>query len=104
MQDRVNGGEVPWQELVWLLEHRVEALLDQGRNEEAEPRLLRSYELLRVQDPSGSKLRSTLERLVEIYENRGEMEKARHNYQRFYEHWKDGDLDRERVAEAKSKI
>ena len=32
------------------------------------------------------------------------MEKARENYRRFYEHWKDGDMDRERVMEAQAKI
>ncbi len=42
--------------------------------------------------------------LGKIYENRGEMEKARHYYGRYYEYWKAGDLDRERLAEAKSKL
>jgi hypothetical protein len=39
-----------------------------------------------------------------IHENRGEMEKAREYYGRFYELWKDGDMDRERVEEAKRKL
>ena len=42
--------------------------------------------------------------LGKIHENRGEMEKAREYYQRFYEYWKDGDFDRERVEEARSKM
>ena len=42
--------------------------------------------------------------LGKIHENRGDMEKAREYYGRFYEYWKDGDLDRERVEEAKGKI
>ena len=42
--------------------------------------------------------------LGKIHENRGEMEKAREYYRRFYEYWKDGDFDRERVGEALSKI
>jgi tetratricopeptide (TPR) repeat protein len=42
--------------------------------------------------------------LGKIHENRGEMEKAREYYRRFYEYWKDGDMDRERVEEAKSKL
>ena len=42
--------------------------------------------------------------LGKIHENRGEMDKAREYYRRFYEYWKDGDMDRERVAEAKSKL
>ena len=41
--------------------------------------------------------------LGKINENRGDMEKAREYYRRFYEYWKDGDMDRERVDEAKSK-
>jgi hypothetical protein len=32
------------------------------------------------------------------------MEKAREYYRRFYDYWKDGDMDRERVEEVESKI
>jgi serine/threonine protein kinase/tetratricopeptide (TPR) repeat protein len=39
-----------------------------------------------------------------IHEKRGETEKAQEYYRRFVELWNDGDLDRERVEEAKSKI
>ena len=42
--------------------------------------------------------------LGKIHENRGEMEKAREYYRRFYEYWKDGDMDRERVEEARKKL
>jgi tetratricopeptide (TPR) repeat protein len=42
--------------------------------------------------------------LGKIHENRGEMEKAREHYQHFVDYWKDGDIDRERVEEALSKI
>jgi tetratricopeptide (TPR) repeat protein len=42
--------------------------------------------------------------LGKIHESRDEMDKAREYYRRFYEYWKDGDLDRERVEEAKSKL
>jgi serine/threonine protein kinase/tetratricopeptide (TPR) repeat protein len=38
------------------------------------------------------------------YEAQGDMTRARENYRRFVEYWKDGDLDRERVEEAKSKL
>ncbi len=34
----------------------------------------------------------------------GETEKARENYKRFYDFWKDGDFDRERVEEARTKL
>jgi tetratricopeptide (TPR) repeat protein len=42
--------------------------------------------------------------LGKLYENRGEMDQARGYYRRFYEYWKDGDMDRERVGEALSKL
>jgi tetratricopeptide (TPR) repeat protein len=42
--------------------------------------------------------------LGKIYEDLGEMEVARRYYRRFYEYWKDGDMDRERVAESMRKI
>jgi serine/threonine protein kinase/tetratricopeptide (TPR) repeat protein len=42
--------------------------------------------------------------LGKIEEKRGEREKAREYYRRFVEFWNDGDLDRERVEEAKSRI
>jgi Flp pilus assembly protein TadD len=35
--------------------------------------------------------------------DRGEMEKARESYRRFYEFWKNGDLDRESVEAAGGK-
>jgi serine/threonine protein kinase/tetratricopeptide (TPR) repeat protein len=42
--------------------------------------------------------------LGKIEEKRGNTEKARAHYGRFLEFWNDGDLDRERVEEARSKI
>ena len=39
-----------------------------------------------------------------LAEKQGNADKARQNYQRFYDYWKDGDIDRDRVAEAKRKI
>ncbi len=42
--------------------------------------------------------------LGKIHENRGEMDKAREYYQRFLDFWEDGDMDREHVKEALSKI
>jgi tetratricopeptide (TPR) repeat protein len=41
--------------------------------------------------------------LGKIQEERGEREKAREYYRRFLSFWKEGDLDRERVEEAKRK-
>ena len=39
-----------------------------------------------------------------IHEARGEKNTARKYYRRFHDYWKDGDLDRQRVAEARSKL
>ncbi len=38
------------------------------------------------------------------YESLGDAARAREHYRRFVEYWKDGDLDRKRVEEAKSKL
>jgi serine/threonine protein kinase/tetratricopeptide (TPR) repeat protein/TolB-like protein len=42
--------------------------------------------------------------LGKIYEGAGETAKAREAYRRFVGYWKDGDFDRERVAEAERKL
>ncbi len=42
--------------------------------------------------------------LGRIHEDRGEMEKAREYYRRFLGYWKEGDFDRDRVADAQAKI
>jgi tetratricopeptide (TPR) repeat protein len=42
--------------------------------------------------------------LGRIYEQQGNAAKAREAYRRFVGYWKDGDLDRDRVAEAQRKI
>jgi TolB-like protein/tetratricopeptide (TPR) repeat protein/predicted Ser/Thr protein kinase len=39
-----------------------------------------------------------------LHEKRGDMVRAREAYRRFVGYWKDGDLDRERVAEAQRKL
>jgi tetratricopeptide (TPR) repeat protein len=42
--------------------------------------------------------------LGRIYEQQGDSAKSREAYRRFVGYWKDGDLDRERIAEAQRKI
>jgi tetratricopeptide (TPR) repeat protein len=42
--------------------------------------------------------------LGRIYEQRGDMAKSREAYRRFVGYWKDGDIDRDRIAEAQRKI
>ena len=39
-----------------------------------------------------------------IYEQLGERPRAREHYARFLEHWRDGDLDRDKVADAERKL
>jgi tetratricopeptide (TPR) repeat protein len=42
--------------------------------------------------------------LGRIHEDRGEVEKAREYYRRFLGYWGDGDMDRERIADAEAKV
>ena len=42
--------------------------------------------------------------LGKIHERRGDARKAREAYRRFVGYWKDGDLDRDRVAEVEQKL
>ena len=43
-------------------------------------------------------------RLAKLYEKHGEGEKAREMYRQFVHSWQDGDLDRDEVADARSKL
>jgi hypothetical protein len=42
--------------------------------------------------------------LGQLYEKRGDTVEAREAYRRFVGYWKDGDLDRDRIAEAQNKL
>jgi len=42
--------------------------------------------------------------LGQISEKQGNRDKARENYRRFLEYWKDGDIDRDKVADAQTKL
>ncbi|MGH9334490.1 MAG: tetratricopeptide repeat protein, partial [Vicinamibacteria bacterium] len=42
--------------------------------------------------------------LGELYQADDEPEEARRNYQRFLDHWEDGDVDRDLVSEARSRV
>jgi hypothetical protein len=42
--------------------------------------------------------------LGQINERNGDTEKARSFYRRFVQYWENGEIDRERVAEARRKI
>ena len=46
----------------------------------------------------------SLYHLGQIYERRGDRDRAKAFYRRFVQYWGDGDIDRERVAEARKRI
>jgi tetratricopeptide (TPR) repeat protein len=77
MQEQLDDEWDPGRGLEWLLQHWGAALIAQGRAEEAEPLFLRSYENLLVKDPSGSLMRSILKSLINLYQERGDGERAR---------------------------
>ncbi len=81
-----------------------QALLESGRADEARPWFEKvagsGYE--RARQPIDF-VRSFYF-LGRIYEQQGDAAKSREAYRRFVGYWKDGDLDRERIAEAQRKI
>jgi tetratricopeptide (TPR) repeat protein/predicted Ser/Thr protein kinase len=80
------------------------ALLESGRGAEAETwfRRITESNSERIQWPT--RYVRSLYFLGKIHEGRGEMEEARKYYRHFVELWKDGELDRDRIAEASSKL
>jgi hypothetical protein len=42
--------------------------------------------------------------LAEIHERRGDAARARQLYTRFLDHWRDGDVDRDRIVIAQRKL
>jgi hypothetical protein len=42
--------------------------------------------------------------LGKIHENRGEIDEARRYYRRFYEFWKNGDMDHGRLDEVRARL
>ena len=92
-----NGGD---NARVWFF--LGEAYLDAGKPELAEERFLKVSRMAadRLQSPTAY-IRS-LYYLGRIYEERGEMNKAKQHYGRFVHYWGEGDLDRDRVEHARS--
>jgi tetratricopeptide (TPR) repeat protein len=80
------------------------ALLESGRDAEAETwfRRITESNSERIQWPL--RYVRSLYFLGKIHEGRGEMEEAQKYYRHFVELWKDGELDRDRIAEASSKL
>ena len=81
-----------------------EAYLAAGRHEDA----IRQFE--KIAAAGHERIANPIEfvrsfyRLGTLYEQRGDSVKAREMYRRFVGYWKDGDLDRERIAEAQRKL
>jgi tetratricopeptide (TPR) repeat protein len=82
----------------------AKAYLETGQDAEAEPWLRRLAEagVERLQAPI-QHVRS-LYLLAELLERRGQDQEARDLYQRFLEHWGDGEIDRERVEVARQRL
>jgi tetratricopeptide (TPR) repeat protein len=82
----------------------AETLLAQGREGEAARRFAF------ITEPKGARVYQPISYVRSFYflgriaEKQGDREGARKHYQRFLDYWKDGDADRERVADAQRKI
>jgi TolB-like protein/tetratricopeptide (TPR) repeat protein/predicted Ser/Thr protein kinase len=98
----IGPNQRSWHLPVWSA--LGQALLDAGRPGEARPWFEKvaasGYE--RARQPIDF-VRSFYF-LGRIYEQQGDTAKSREAYRRFVGYWKDGDLDRDRVAEAQRKI
>jgi eukaryotic-like serine/threonine-protein kinase len=80
------------------------ALIATGRDEEAVRTFQRILDATTERVPWPLHFVRSLYFLGKIYEKQGDMVRAREYYRRFVDLWKDGDIDRERVAEARSKL
>jgi tetratricopeptide (TPR) repeat protein len=80
------------------------ALLAAGRLSDAEARFRR------VVDASTERVNAPIEyvrslyALGTVYEKLGDPQRAREHYARFLEHWREGDLDRDKVTAAERKL
>ncbi|HUL72131.1 MAG TPA: protein kinase [Vicinamibacterales bacterium] len=98
---RSNSGPPPTQPEVWFA--LGSAYLAAGNDDEAEKRFSRLVDgAERVAYPI-EYVRS-IYFLGQIAERRGEADKARDYYRRFLTYWGDGEIDRDKVAEARKKI
>lgn len=89
---------------VWLWFNLGDAYLAAGRDVEA----LRQYE--KVASAGHERWGHPVQyvrsfyRLAKLFEKRGDSVRAREMYRRFVGYWKDGDIDREQIAEAQRKL
>jgi tetratricopeptide (TPR) repeat protein/TolB-like protein/predicted Ser/Thr protein kinase len=94
-------GPPPWQPDVWFA--LGSAYLAQGRDDEAERRFTRLVTGAERAFFPIDYVRS-LYFLGQIAERRGDRDKAKDYYRQFVEYWGNGDIDRDRVADAKAKL
>jgi eukaryotic-like serine/threonine-protein kinase len=78
------------------------ALWQNGNAEEASVRFQRIADSTTLRTPYALAFVRSLYFLGEISERRGDRAKARAYYQRFVDYWGDGDIDKERVAHART--
>jgi tetratricopeptide (TPR) repeat protein len=98
---RSNWGPPPPQPELWF--SLGSAYLAAGNDAEAEKRFLRlTSSVPRAMYPI--EFVRSLFLLGQIAERRGDTAKAHEYYQQFLTYWSDGDIDRDRVAEARKKL
>ena len=93
---------LPWHIPIWSA--MGQALLEAGRPSDALPWFRKVAESVNEHAFEPIDYVRSFYFLGRIYEQQGDLTKARESYQRFVNYWKDGDLDRDRVAEARRKI
>jgi tetratricopeptide (TPR) repeat protein/predicted Ser/Thr protein kinase len=98
---RSAPGPPPWQPDVWFA--LGSAYMAQGRDDEAEKRFTRLVTGAERCTFPIEYVRS-LYFLGQIAERRGDRDKAKDYYRRFVDYWGNGDIDRDRVADAKAKL
>ncbi len=81
-----------------------EAYVGAGRAKEAEPWFTRVTASGHEHAAQPLEYVRSFYHLGKIHEEAGDLTRAREAYRRFVGYWKDGDLDRERVAEAERKL
>ncbi len=100
----IAGGGIPGQAAIPIWYALGRAHLAAGHDAEAAERFRR------IADGGIMRLASPIEYVRSLYylgqiaERQGDMAKARDYYTRFLKHWKDGDMDRDKVQEAAKKI
>jgi tetratricopeptide (TPR) repeat protein len=100
-----QGGTRPAASLhVLIMFDLAEAYLAAGRDAEAIKQYEKAVSIGHERWAAPIPYVRSFYRLGTLYEKRGETVKAREMYQRFVRYWGDGDLDRDRIAEARRRL